>query len=256
MKKRYKIAHMGSALKRRFIHVALLLIGLAVVPSYVWAFKLTSASAAPTINIGGSFLVNKAAYDFRLPYSGVTLLQTGSPQRGDIVQFRHPEVSFMGIKRVIGLPGETVEFRENRVVVDGNVLPLRSLNRTEFNWVAPVNHIGSEVYDEDGHWISFTPGKGRDRNHQAVRLGPHEYFLVGQPRQQRRLAHLGPDCGQPILGQGGLYRPQVTEAGPARLRPASGHPGPGSGGALWPPSRVPLRIMPRSGKSGSLDRLA
>jgi len=202
MKKRYKIAHMGSALKRRFIHVALLLIGLAVVPSYVWAFKLTSASAAPTINIGGSFLVNKAAYDFRLPYSGVTLLQTGSPQRGDIVQFRHPEVSFMGIKRVIGLPGETVEFRENRVVVDGNVLPLRSLNRTEFNWVAPVNHIGSEVYDEDGHWISFTPGKGRDRNHQAVRLGPHEYFLVGDNRDNSADSRTwGPIADSQFLGK-------------------------------------------------------
>jgi len=46
-----------------------------MLPSYVWAFKLTTSSAAPTITIGGSFLVNKASYNFRLPYSGVKLLQ-------------------------------------------------------------------------------------------------------------------------------------------------------------------------------------
>lgn len=109
-----------------------------MLPSYVWAFKLTTSSAAPTITIGGSFLVNKAAYNSRLPYCGVTLLQTSSPRRGDIVQFRHPDLPIIGAKRVIGLPGETLEFRENRVIIDGHVLPLRPLNRAEFDWVAPL----------------------------------------------------------------------------------------------------------------------
>jgi len=51
----------------------------------------------------------------------------------------------MGPKRVIGLPGETVGFVDNRVIIDGRELPLRQLNRAEFGWVPPVNHIGSRA---------------------------------------------------------------------------------------------------------------
>jgi signal peptidase I len=193
---------MGTTHKRRLGMVFLLLIGLAILPSYLWAFKLTTSSAAPTITIGGSFLVNKAAYNFRLPYSGVTLFQTSSPRRGDIVQFRHPDLPIIGPKRVIGLPGETVEFRENRVIVDGHVLPLRPLNRAEFDWVDPINRIGSSVYDEDGHWISFTPGEGKYRTRQPVRLGPHEYFLVGDNRDNSVDSRSwGPIAERQILGK-------------------------------------------------------
>ena len=76
--------------------------GVAILPSYVWAYKLTSSSASPTINIGGSFLVNKAAYDFRLPYSDTILFRTGRPKRGDIVLYRHPSLPIMGSKRIWG----------------------------------------------------------------------------------------------------------------------------------------------------------
>lgn len=193
---------MTPAHTRRLGVILLVLIGLAVLPSYVWAFKLTSSSASPTINIGGSFLVNKAAYTFRLPYSSVILFRTGSPRRGDIVQFRHPHLPIMGPKRVIGLPGETVEFRENRVLIDGRMLPLRPLNRADFDWVAPINHVGSGVYDEDGHWISFTPGQGTYRSHPPVRLGPHEYFLVGDNRDNSADSRIwGPVPDRQILGK-------------------------------------------------------
>ena len=168
----------------------------------MWAFKLSTSSAAPTITIGGSFLVNKAAYNFRLPYSGVTLVQTGSPRRGDIVQFRHPDLPIIGPKRVIGLPGETIEFRDNRVIINGRMLPIRLLNRAEFDWVAPINRIGSNVYDEDGHWISFTPGEGKFRTHQPISLGPHEYFLVGDNRDNSvDSRNWGPIAERQILGK-------------------------------------------------------
>lgn len=67
-----------------------------MLPSYVWAYKLTSSSASPTTNIGGSFLVGKASYDFRLPYSDTILFRTGRPKRGDIVMFRYPNAEDHG----------------------------------------------------------------------------------------------------------------------------------------------------------------
>jgi len=65
-----------------------LLVGflLAILPSYLRLYLLTGASAAPTILLGDKFIVNRAAYDFRVPYSRITLFHTGSLRRGDIVQ--------------------------------------------------------------------------------------------------------------------------------------------------------------------------
>jgi signal peptidase I len=179
----------------------MLLLGLAVLPSYLRAFKLSGASAAPSMVIGDSFLVNEAAYQLRLPYSHVTLLRTGSPKRGDMVLAMLPNFG-PGIKRAMGLPGETIEFRENRVLINGRVLPLEVLNRADFNWVAAVNRIGSEVFNEDGHLISFTAGEGRSRNHAPVRLGAHEFFLVGDNRDESLDSRIwGPIAEERILGK-------------------------------------------------------
>jgi signal peptidase I len=161
---------MTTWLKRHFRIALMLFFGLAVLPTYLRAFKLSTPSMAPSINIGDSFLVNKAAYF------------VGSPKRGDMVQLMVPEIRFPIIKRVIGLPGETVEFRENRVLINGLVLPLSPLNRNDFNWVAPRNNIGADVYNEDGHWISFTPRQGQMRNHAPVTLRAHELYLAGDNR--------------------------------------------------------------------------
>ena len=67
-------------------------------------------------------IVNRAAYDFSLPYSGVRLFHTGSPRRGDMVLARLPDGQ-IAIKGVLGLPGETIELRENRVSTSGRPLP-------------------------------------------------------------------------------------------------------------------------------------
>ena len=179
-----------------------LLIGLAILPSYLRAYKPITPSEAPSINIGDSFLVNQAAYALRLPYSNVKLWRTGSPKRGDMIQMLLPGKSDRVIKRVMGLPGETIEFRDNRGVVNGRVLPLQPLNRADFDWVAEANHIGSDVFDEDGHWISFTPGRGQCRNHAPVTLSAHEFFLVGDNRDASLDSRIwGPIAEDQILGK-------------------------------------------------------
>jgi signal peptidase I len=193
---------MVGMIKRHFRIVLMLLFGAAVLPSYLRAYKITTPSETPSINIGDSILVNETAYTLRLPYSHVALFRTGSPKRGDMVLVQLPGRTKVAPKRVLGLPGETVEFRENRVVVDGRTLPLQPLNRGDFNWVAPANRIGSDVFNEDGHWISFTPGQGRCRNHEPVSLAPHQYFVVGDNRDESLDSRIwGPISEERILGK-------------------------------------------------------
>jgi len=162
----------------------LMLVGvvLAILPSYLWPYLLTGASEAPTILLGDTFIVNRAAYDLRVPYSRITLFHTGSPRRGDIVQAQLPAHIGLGIKRVVGLPGETIEVRENRVIVNGRPLPVQPLDNTDFGWVPAAHRMGSTVVMEDGHWAAYTPGKSQYRSSLPVQLGHGEYFLMGDNR--------------------------------------------------------------------------
>jgi len=110
--------------------VVALLLAFVIRAFVVQAFKIPSGSMLDTLQIGDHLLVTKFAYDIRLPSTiwldttdGKVLYKTGDPQRGDIMVFKYPlneDQDF--IKRVIGLPGETVEIKNKVVYIDGRPL--------------------------------------------------------------------------------------------------------------------------------------
>lgn len=194
-----------NGLKRNFRALLLLTIGLALLPAYVRAYVLAGPSDIPTLLLGDKVIVNHAAYCLRLPYSDVKIFRIGSPRRGDLVLLRlskHPRFQSAFFKRIVGLPGEVVELKENRVLIDGQGLPAKALNAGDFAWVPKDHPIGSEVQDEDGHWITFTPGKSVFRNHGPVRLRDGEYFVLGDNRDDSEDSRaFGPVPEESVLGR-------------------------------------------------------
>ena len=86
-------------------------------------FRIPSSSMMPTLLIGDFILVNKFAYGLRLPITNQKLIATGEPARGDVVVFhppQHPDQDW--IKRVIGLPGDTIAYHNDTVSVNGKPL--------------------------------------------------------------------------------------------------------------------------------------
>ena len=192
-------------LKRHAGWVLLFLAGLSLVPSYLRAYVLSGPSDIPTVLLGDKVIVNRAAYRLRLPYSTVTLFRTGSPKRGDFVLVQvlnDPRLRSPVIKRIMGLPGETIEIRENRVIVNGRAIPVRDLNPAGFAWVPKAHPIGSVVESEDGHWITFTPGRSEHRNHPPVRLSDGQYFVLGDNRDDSEDSReFGPVSEELLLGK-------------------------------------------------------
>lgn len=83
-------------------------------------FRIPSNSMMPTLLTGDFILVNKFTYGLRLPITNQKILAMGEPERGDVVVFRpphHPEQDW--IKRIIGLPGDKVSYRDGRLTVNG-----------------------------------------------------------------------------------------------------------------------------------------
>jgi signal peptidase I len=78
-----------------------------------------TGSMKPTIIEGDRILVNKLAYDFKIPLTHISIYKFADPKRGDIVIFDSELADTRLVKRVIGLPGDTVEMRDNRLTING-----------------------------------------------------------------------------------------------------------------------------------------
>ena len=78
-----------------------------------------TGSMKPTILEGDRILVNKLAYDFKIPLTQISIYKVADPKRGDVVVFDSKLADTRLVKRVIGLPGDTVEMRDNRLTING-----------------------------------------------------------------------------------------------------------------------------------------
>lgn len=178
---------MAFSQRRRSLRVLLPVLGiLAIVPAYLRPYRITAGgvSEVPTILPRDTIIVNYAAYHLRFPYSHVPLLHTGSPRRGEMVLVSLPDGRHVAPKRVMGVPGDTIEIRKSRVVVNGQFVPATMLNRAAFAWVPQEAKMGSVIEDENGHWVTYTPGRADDQNAAPVRLGSGRYFVLGDNRDQ------------------------------------------------------------------------
>ena len=116
-------------------------------------FKIPSGSMIPTLHVGDFILVNKFTYGIRLPIISKKIIQMNNPRRGDVMVFHYPEnpsVDF--IKRVIGVPGDTIEYRNKQVYVNGQ-LQLQNPDG-EYNYVEnelKFVHTDRRVENLDGH---------------------------------------------------------------------------------------------------------
>ncbi len=92
-------------------------------------FKIPSSSMVPTLLVGDFILVNKFTYGIRLPVANKKVVQLSNPQRGDVMVFRYPDdPSLDYIKRVVGLPGDRLEYRNKRLTINGELVPVRQID--------------------------------------------------------------------------------------------------------------------------------
>ena len=83
-------------------------------------FQIPSGSMLPTLEVGDFILVNKYTYGLRLPVAGTKVLSVNDPQRGDVMVFKepaNPNINF--IKRVVGIPGDTIRYANKTLYVNG-----------------------------------------------------------------------------------------------------------------------------------------
>jgi len=146
-------------------------------------FRIPSGSMLPTLHVGDFILVNKFAYGIRLPVLNSKVLETGEPQRGDVVVFRYPknpQVDY--IKRVIGLPGDTIGYFNKTVYINGKKVAqeVKEKNSELLSLVPVRNELRFEALDGAAHDILVDPDRRLVEGEAVVPEG--EYFVMGDNR--------------------------------------------------------------------------
>jgi signal peptidase I len=91
-------------------------------------FKIPSSSMVPTLQVGDLILVNKFTYGIRLPIVNKKIIEVNNPQRGDVMVFKYPrDTSLDYIKRVVGVPGDKIVYRNKRLTINGKELSYQQL---------------------------------------------------------------------------------------------------------------------------------
>jgi len=138
----------------------------------VQAFKIPSGSMEDTLLIGDHLLVNKFIYGTQLPFSDDPVLAIRQPDRGDIIVFEFPEDKDKSyfkrrdfIKRVVGLPGDTIEIRNKNVFVNGERYITPEAVYKDGNLTAgPRDNMPPVTVPDDSY---FVMGDNRDRSYDS-----------------------------------------------------------------------------------------
>lgn len=146
-------------------------------------FRIPSGSMVPTLLEGDFILVNKFGYGLRLPVLHTEFLDLGAPERGDVAVFRWPrDPSIDFIKRIVGLPGDVVLYRDERLYINGDEVPLERLGIYKGDGTAPLEIaiLYREILGHNPHHILNV--HGAPSADLRLEVPPGHYFVMGDNR--------------------------------------------------------------------------
>jgi signal peptidase I len=175
---------------RSFFPVLILVL---VVRSFLFEpFRIPSTSMLPTLLVGDFIFVNKFVYGLRLPVLHNKFVELGEPERGDVMVFRLPsQPSVNYIKRLVGLPGDTVTVKGKRVLINGEMVAAEQTG-VFVRPGRPSAIVAAEQLGEVRHEILLEPMQMSREGTFVVPDG--HYFMLGDNRdnsQDSRFPEVG-----------------------------------------------------------------
>lgn len=182
-----------------------LLIVLVLRSFLVEPFQIPSGSMIPTLEVGDFILVNKYTYGLRLPVVGTKIVEMNEPRRGEVMVFIPPHDKRYFIKRIVGLPGDTIRYEDKVLSVNGEQIISEVIDSVQIEMPNGMEQSGTllnETLGEVQHrtQIINTPARDGGRNVWVVPEG--HYFMMGDNRDNSADSRVwGPVPEENIVGK-------------------------------------------------------
>ena len=134
-------------------------------------YEVPTSSMKPTIEQGDRILTDKMAYDLRVPFTHISLLKSNEPQTGDIIVFDSQAADNRLIKRVIGVPGDTVSLVNNELIINGKKLNYEHVQ----NNIDSVDKV--EILNTKKHTIRIANVPSQLAGFETITI-PDDYYLA------------------------------------------------------------------------------
>lgn len=135
-------------------------------------YTVPTGSMQPTIKEGDRIVVNKMAYDLRVPFSQTSIVRTGEPQRGEIIVFESDAAQNRLIKRVIGLPGDKISLKDEVLFINGEKLNYAVTNQNNNELFA------NETINGFTHKIRIEKNASKQLSNFSTTIVPKDHYLV------------------------------------------------------------------------------
>ena len=150
-----------------------------------------TGSMKPTIIEGDRIFVNKLAYDLKIPFTTIHLAKWSDPKRGEIVVFDSPEDGTRLVKRVVAVPGDTVQLVNNTLVINGQPAQYAPLDQDTIDQIVAserkAHEYAAETLGTVKHAMMSTPAiEGAMRSFGPVTVPKDEYFMMGDNRDNSK----------------------------------------------------------------------
>ena len=143
-------------------------------------FQIPTGSMIPTLAVGDFILVNKFSYGIRLPVVGTKIVDIAEPKNGEVMVFIPPHQDVYFIKRVVGIPGDTIRYQDTALYING-----KRQNQTFVAQIPPVNPRVLQYREKLGnveHLIQRNPYRETSVDEWVIPEG--HYFMMGDNRDQ------------------------------------------------------------------------
>ena len=180
----HRVTRLVAANKSLLIFFALMMVFRSAVADWM---VVPSGSMNPTIVEGDRILVDKQAYGLRIPFTTVRLTRGSDPQRGDIVIFASPKDGITLVKRVVGLPGDRIEMRNEQLLINGvatRYSPAPAVADADLPQAtrAQDHRYATEKFGGRPHSIMLLPQRAAMRSFGPTTVPPGQYLMLGDSR--------------------------------------------------------------------------